>query len=54
MNIAPIGKLYRDGLIDGFQVRAILPWMSNTRFRNFDLRWRVCEGSQSEYVKLVR
>lgn len=46
-NIASLGKLYRDGLLDGFQIKALLPWMSHRRFMIFHTRWGVFGGNFS-------
>lgn len=58
MNLAPIGKLYRDGLIDGFQARAMMDlecerlgyegYIGNLRFQMFHYRWGVWDGSYSD------
>lgn len=39
-NIAPIGRAYRAGTLDSFQVAALLDWMSPARFAKFIARWR--------------
>lgn len=55
MNLATIGKLYRDGLIDSFMARAIIDnetaklgyesRISDRRFQMFLYRWGVMNGS---------
>lgn len=61
MNLAPIGKLYRDGLIDGFQARAMIDaecerlydghTISDLRFQMFLYRWGVWDGSHQDSRK---
>jgi len=38
-NIAPIGRAYRAGELDSFQVAAILDWMAPARLAQFFSRW---------------
>ncbi len=58
MNLAPIGHLLRDGLIDAFQARAMIDMgferlyggghISDLRFKMFYYRWTVWDGSYAD------
>lgn len=58
MNLVPIGRLYRDGLIDAFQARVMLDSLceehgyesrlTNRRFQMFLYRWGVMGGSYED------
>lgn len=57
MNLAPIGRLYRDGAIDAFQARAMIDDLaeqlgfesriSDRRLQMFLYRWGVMDGNYS-------